>query len=196
MTVRQEINTHTETTVVLGITSLTTFLPVGHLHFVLNLSPAGDEHEAEDQPTAASSDASSASLSDAPGPEPTAATEDAAPKPVATTLEEVSSPTEVTRAETGMVAEEYVPPPAAVPVEDTNLIDTESPLGEAEEAVFVEPVSELEEAEELITTAVVDAVVSKGTEAEAVVDTGAPAVEEEEAIPVGEWSICFPSLSV
>lgn len=169
---------------------------------MLHLSPAGDEHEAEDQPTAASSDATndvpSHSPSDTPEPEPTAAAEDAAPEPVATTLGEVSSPTEVTRAETEMVDEEYVlPPPAAVPVEDTTLIDSKSPLGEEEDAVFVEPVFEPVEAEELTTTEVMDAVVTGETTAGAVVDAGQPAVEEDEkAIPVGEWSICFPSPSV
>lgn len=168
---------------------------------MLHLEPAGDGPKTEDQPTAVSRDAPSdapcdapgAAPSDAPEPEPTAATEDAAPEPAATALEEVSSPTEVTRAETEVVAEERAPPPAAAPVEGTASIDSESPLGE-EETVHVEPAVELFEAEEPTAIKVGDAVVSEETEAEAVLDTGAATEvaavgEEEEATPAGEWSI-------
>lgn len=207
-TARHEINAQNETTVVPGTTLPTTFLPVGHPHFTFHLSPAGDEPEAQDEPAAAPSTAPSAAPSDvpsdAPEPEPMAAAEGPAAEPAtaATTLEEDASPTEVTLAETEVVAEEHAPPAAATLVEDITLVAAEFSLalGE-EEAVLIEPVVELVEAEEPATAEGMDAVVDEETEAKAAVDEGAAAevavvTEEEEATRAGDGSVVIVPLNV
>lgn len=203
-TARHEINAQNETTVVPDTTLPTTFLPVGHPHFTFHLSPAGDEPEAQDKPAVAPSAAPSDVPSDAPEPEPMAAAEGPAAEPAtaATTLEEDTSPTEVMLAETEVVAEEHAPPAAATLVEDITLVAAESSLALGkEEAVLIEPVVEIVEAEEPATAEGMDTIVDEETEAKAAVDEGAAAevavvAEEEEATRAGDGSVVVVPLNV